>query len=70
MLFDPLGPLRIEYRHSVQLMPWFFKLFTSLLPEPYEHSCQALRRINHKALPAWEQLLKAESLSDLLHVNG
>ncbi len=70
MLFDPLGPLRIEYRHSVQLMPWFSKLLMSLLPRPYERSCQALRKINHKALPAWEQLLKSENLSYLLHVNG
>ncbi len=70
MLFDPLGPLRIEYRHSVHLIPWFAKLLASLLPKPYEHSCQALRAINHKALPAWEELLKAENLSHLLKING
>lgn len=70
MLLDPLGPLRIDYRQALTLAPWFLKLLSALRPKPFTRSCQALQQINSLSLPAWQQLLKEENLTELMLVNG
>lgn len=70
MLWNPLGPLRIDYRYTPQLLPWFIQLLWHLREKPYQASSQALQQINQQALSAWESLLAAENLSHLLQKNG
>ena len=36
MLFDPLGPLRLDWRYLPKLMPWGIKLLNNMRPQPFK----------------------------------
>lgn len=70
MLLNPLGPLHIDCRYLLPLMPWFLKLFNNLRDNPFSASSIALQQINKQSLSAWQQLLEVENLTKLMQVNG
>lgn len=70
MLLDPLGPLRLDWRYMLPLMPWMFRLLSNMRAKPFQHIHQALTLINAAALPAWRVWANKWQLNDLIKING
>lgn len=70
MLFDPLGPLRIDIKYLPKLMPWAAKLLLNMREEPFERIHQALKQINGASLQAWQDFAAAWQLGDWVRVQG
>ncbi|XDZ50580.1 NAD(P)/FAD-dependent oxidoreductase [Neisseriaceae bacterium CLB008] len=70
MLFDPLGPLRLDWRYLCQITPWFMRLLGNMRPKPFQHIHEALTAINAAALPAWQAFADQWRLNDLIHIDG
>ncbi|OYQ80464.1 FAD-dependent oxidoreductase [Wohlfahrtiimonas chitiniclastica] len=70
MLFDPLGPLRVDWRYLPQLMPWGIQLLMNMRAKPFANIHQQLRLLNGVALRAWQQFSDQWKLSDLVKIQG
>lgn len=70
MLFDPLGPLRIDWRYLPTLMPWGLKLLGNMRAQPFNHIHEQLQRLNHAALPAWRALCEEWDLHQWVKIEG
>lgn len=70
MLFDPLGPLRLDWRYLPKLMPWGIKLLNNMRPQPFNHIHTQLQILNHVALPAWEALRDQWNLNQWVKIEG
>lgn len=70
MLFDPLGPLRLDWRYLLPLMPWMLRLLSNMRAKPLQHIHEALTLINAAALPAWQVFMDQWQLNDLVKING
>ncbi|CAM4153315.1 FAD-binding oxidoreductase [Psychrobacter arenosus] len=70
MLFNPEGPLRIDWRYLPRLMPWAFKLLLNMRPEPFARSHQALLALNAHSLQAWQDFAKDWQLTPWIKVEG
>ena len=70
MLFDPLGPLSIDWRYLPQITPWMLQLVNNMRPKANKHSADALSTLNRASLTAWRDLLESINRSDLLQEKG
>lgn len=70
MLFNPEGPLRIDWRYLPRLMPWAFKLLLNMRPEPFAQSHQALLALNSQSLQAWQDFADKWQLTSWIKVQG
>ncbi|MFP5300641.1 FAD-dependent oxidoreductase [Cobetia sp. D5] len=70
MLTDPMGPLRLDWRHLPRATPWFTRLLFNLRASPYAQSVTALRVLNESSLRAWRALLSSIGAQDLLKDHG
>lgn len=70
MLFDPTGPLRIDWRYLPRLMPWAMQLLMNMRPEPFERIHQALLNLNKNSLQAWQGFANQWQLDEWVQVKG
>lgn len=70
MLFNPLGPLRLDWRYLPRLMPWASKLLLNMRTKPFNHIHAQLQTLNASALPAWENLRDKWHLNQWVKING
>lgn len=70
MLFNPLGPLRLDWRYLPQLTPWAIKLLKNMRAKPFSHIHAQLQILNAAALPAWEQLRQRWHLNQWVKIRG
>lgn len=70
MLFDPLGPLRIDWRYLPQLMPWGIKLLMNMREKPFEHIHEQLKLLNGVSLQAWQKFSATWQLESLVKIQG
>lgn len=70
MLVDPLGPLRLDYRYLLPLMPWAVKLLGNMRPKKAHLIHQHLVQLNAAALPAWQAFSKKWGIEQWLVLNG
>lgn len=70
MLRDPLGPLRIDWRHLPRLAPWGLQALRNMLPANSARSHRALVSINGQSLGAWQRLVDRWQLRSCLQLKG
>ena len=70
MLFNPTGPLRIDWRYLPRLMPWAMQLLMNMRAEPFERIHQALLSLNQNSLQAWQGFADQWQLDDWIQVKG
>lgn len=70
MLFDPMGPLRLDWRHLPKALPWFTRLLLNLRKAPYRASTLGIRALNEQSLSAWIRLLDTINGKHLLKQEG
>lgn len=70
MLFDPLGPLRLDWAYLPQLLPWAIKLLLSMKKESFQRTQAALRQINDISLQAWKDFSNKWGLQKSIHTQG
>lgn len=70
MLFDPLGPLRLDWTYLPKLFPWAIKLLLSMRDEPFQRTHEALKQINHVSLSAWQDFANKWGLGKWVHTQG
>ncbi|MFZ3076772.1 MAG: FAD-dependent oxidoreductase [Psychrobacter glacincola] len=70
MLFNPTGPLRIDWRYLPRLMPWAMQLLMNMRPEPFERIHQALLSLNKNSLQAWQGFANQWQLDEWVQVKG
>ncbi|MCK0745993.1 NAD(P)/FAD-dependent oxidoreductase [Chromohalobacter nigrandesensis] len=70
MLMDPMGPLRLDWRHIPKALPWFTRLLLNLRQAPYQNSVSGIRALNEVSLSAWRRLLESVDGNHLLKEDG
>lgn len=70
MLLDPMGPLRLDWRHLPKALPWFTRLLLNLRKAPYQTSTHGIRALNEQSLSAWIRLLDTINGKHLLKQEG
>lgn len=70
MLFNPAGPLRLDWRYLPRLMPWALQLLMNMRPEPFERIHQAILSLNQGSIQAWQDFANQWHLNDWVHVEG
>lgn len=70
MLLDPMGPLRLDWRHFPKALPWFVRLLWNLRKIPYQQSVSGIRSLNEGSLAAWHRLLASIGQERLLKAEG
>lgn len=70
MLFDPLGPLRLDVRYLPKLLPWAMQLLLNMRREPFERIHHALKQLNSLSLSAWQDFAQTWQLNEWVKVQG
>lgn len=70
MLFNPAGPLQLDWRYLPRLMPWALQLLMNMRPEPFERIHQAILSLNQGSIQAWQDFSNQWQLNDWVHVEG
>lgn len=70
MLFNPLGPLRIDWRYVIKALPWFWQFIKNMPSAKYLVHTQALKALNEQAISAYEKLLADYQLEHLITKQG
>ncbi|WP_428637311.1 NAD(P)/FAD-dependent oxidoreductase [Shewanella sp.] len=70
MLFDPLGPFRIQPRYFLKALPWFMRFLVNMLPARRAHNSMAIKALNQKSIDAWQQLVSDCDCQELLILAG
>ena len=70
MLFNPAGPLRLDWRYLPRLMPWAIQLLMNMRPEPFARIHKALLQLNQHSLQAWQDFATQWQLNDWVQVKG
>ncbi|MCF6434108.1 FAD-dependent oxidoreductase [Pseudoalteromonas sp. MMG022] len=70
MLFNPLGPLRIDWRYALKMWPWFLRFLLNMRPASFKKHTLALRALNESALAAYQELLPDGDYDSLITKNG
>ena len=70
MLVDPMGPLRLDWRYLVRIMPWFIRLLANMRPARYAQIHQALLALNQHSLAAWQTFANQWDLSRWVRIQG
>ncbi|GAB4391038.1 MAG: FAD-binding oxidoreductase [Kiloniellaceae bacterium] len=70
MLADPLGPLAIRWSYLPQIAPWLFHFIRSSSPRRVEEISIALGQLLEGSLKAYEPLLEAAGIQDMVKRSG
>ncbi|CAM3984845.1 NAD(P)/FAD-dependent oxidoreductase [Pseudoalteromonas byunsanensis] len=70
MLLNPLGPLRIDWRYALKMLPWFLSFLLNMRPTSFKKHTQALRALNESSLAAYQELLADSDYGSLITKNG
>ncbi|HEP0305127.1 TPA: FAD-binding oxidoreductase [Providencia rettgeri] len=70
MLFDPLGPLRLDWRYLLPLTPWLIKLLGNMRHKPFTHIHHTLMTLNSAAFDSWQAFIQKWQLNDLVKMKG
>ncbi|WP_372760661.1 NAD(P)/FAD-dependent oxidoreductase [Pseudoalteromonas sp.] len=70
MLFNPLGPLRIDWRYALKASPWFWQFVKNMRTAKYQAHTRALQALNTQAIEAYERLVSDYNLSHLITKKG
>lgn len=70
MLTDPLGPLAIRWSYVPRLAPWLFQFLRASSPARVEEVSVALRSLLKGALAAYDPLLEAAGIRDMIRRSG
>lgn len=70
MLFDDLGPLRLDWRYLPTLLPWAMQLLFAMRPSAFARSHQALKQINAVSLKNWQDFAQHWQLQTWVHTQG
>ncbi|MGF1628192.1 MAG: NAD(P)/FAD-dependent oxidoreductase [Kiloniellaceae bacterium] len=70
MLMDPLGPLALRWSYLPQIAPWLYHFIRASTPERVEEVSIALRSLLKGALAAYDPLLEAAGIRDMIRRSG
>lgn len=70
MLLDPDGPVVLRWRYLPRIMPWLLRLAAAARPRRVEEIAAALAALLAHAVPAYEALLGAPQMADLVRRPG
>ena len=70
MLTDPLGPLALRWSYLPQIAPWLLHFVRVSSPERVEEVSIALRSLLKGALAAYDPLLEAAGIRDMIRRSG
>ncbi len=70
LLFNPLGPLRIDWRYLPRLIPFGCRMVANMTPARYERIHRALYQLNRHSVAAWERLADRVPLRQYVHRDG
>ena len=70
LLFNPLGPLRIDWRYLPRLIPFGCRMIANMTPKRYRHIHHALYQLNRHSVAAWERLADRVPLRQYVHRDG
>lgn len=70
LLFNPLGPLRIDWRYLPRLIPFGCRMVANMTPARYERIHHALYSLNRHSVAAWERLADRVPLQQYVHRDG
>ncbi|MDA1302558.1 MAG: FAD-dependent oxidoreductase [Proteobacteria bacterium] len=70
MLLDSKGPLTIRWGETPFLMSWFLRYLRATSTGSVRRSIEALVALQRRSGAAWNTVLEAEGLSDLMRSNG
>ena len=70
MLVDPLGPLAIRWQYLPRLAPWLIQFIAASSPHRVEEISIALRALLRGATAAYDPLVKAAGIEDMIRRSG
>lgn len=70
MLADPLSPLAIRWSYLPQIAPWLLQFVRASSPKRVEEVSIALRQLLRGALAAYDPLLEAAGIRDMIRRSG
>jgi D-amino-acid dehydrogenase len=70
MLRDPMGPLALRWSYLPQIAPWLWHFIRASTPERVEEVSIALRSLLKGALAAYDPLLEAAGIRDMIRRSG
>ncbi len=70
MLADPLGPLAIRWSYLPKIAPWLFHFIRASSPERVEAVSIALGQLLEGSLKAYDPLVQAAGISDMIRRSG
>ncbi|WP_193371193.1 NAD(P)/FAD-dependent oxidoreductase [Pelagibius marinus] len=70
MLADPLGPLAIRWSYLPKIAPWLVHFIRSSSPQRVEEVSVALAQLLEGSLKAYEPLVEAAGISDMIRRSG
>jgi D-amino-acid dehydrogenase len=70
MLADPLGPLAIRWSYLPKIAPWLLHFIRSSSPKRVEEVSVALAQLLEGSLKAYEPLVEAAGISDMIRRSG
>ena len=70
MLFDPLGPISVQWSQILRLFPWFFSFLKASTGTQAETAIRSLAGIQNVAREAWQEVVASEKLSCFMREKG
>jgi len=70
MLVDPLGPLAIRWSYLPKIAPWLFHFVRASHPQRVEAASIALGKLLDGALAAYDPLVEAAGIRDMIRRSG
>lgn len=70
MLFDPLGPFRVNTRYFHKALPWFTRFLTQMSRPTREKNTLAIAALNAVSIASWRRIISELDVPSLLSLNG
>ncbi|NRA85295.1 MAG: FAD-binding oxidoreductase [Gammaproteobacteria bacterium] len=70
MLFDPLGPFKIQPNYLLRAIPWFVRFLRAMTPHQRAKNTKAIKALNEVSITKWQQLLAQIDGQDCLTLKG
>lgn len=70
MLFNPLGPIAIQWPYLPRILPWMLRFIWQSRSHIFKQNTVALQALNEQALAAYQALLKAAKIEHLVKIQG
>ncbi len=70
MMLDPLGPLALRWQYLPRLAPWLIRFIGASRPQRVEEISIALRALLRGATAAYDPLVKAAGIQDMIKRSG